>query len=81
MGVRPLQVPKTEREQEKFEREYVSEVYGKISKHFSSTRRKPWPVVKRYVNSQEVGSVGVDVGCGNYRNVVNKNVFISGCDK
>lgn len=40
-------------------------VYEEIASHFSETRHKPWPNVKNFVESQELGAVILDVGCGN----------------
>ncbi|CAR24780.1 Trm9 [Lachancea thermotolerans] len=64
------------------EQQFVHEVYNEIAPHFSQTRYKPWPVVTRFLNQQEMGSIGIDVGCGNgkYLNV-NPNVFIIGSDR
>ncbi|CUS23446.1 LAQU0S10e00562g1_1 [Lachancea quebecensis] len=64
------------------EQQFVHEVYNEIAPHFSQTRYKPWPVVTQFLNQQEVGSIGIDVGCGNgkYLNV-NPNVFIIGSDR
>lgn len=48
-----------------YEQEHVHQVYQNIAPHFSQTRYKPWPVVERFINSLEPGSIGVDIGCGN----------------
>ncbi|ODV58042.1 tRNA (carboxymethyluridine(34)-5-O)-methyltransferase [Ascoidea rubescens DSM 1968] len=60
---------------------YVHQVYNEIASHFSETRYKPWPIVEKFLQSREKGSIGIDVGCGNgkYLNI-NKNVFIIGSD-
>lgn len=50
---------------EKLEEIHVHEVYNRISSHFSETRHKPWPNVLDFVNSFSIGSVLVDIGCGN----------------
>lgn len=64
------------------EEEYVHKVYNEIAGHFSETRYKPWPIVTKFLLGQAVGSIGIDVGCGNgkYLNV-NPNVFIIGSDR
>lgn len=64
------------------EEEYVHKVYNEIAGHFSETRYKPWPIVTKFLLDQAVGSVGIDVGCGNgkYLNV-NPNVFLIGSDR
>lgn len=49
----------------KLENLHVHEVYENIGSHFSKTRHKPWPNVLNFVQSLDVGSVLIDVGCGN----------------
>lgn len=52
---------------QKFEKEYVQDVYNSIAEHFSHTRYKPWPSVQRFLDSLEQTKktlVG-DLGCGN----------------
>lgn len=47
--------------------------YDKIAEHFSSTRYKPWPRVAHFVQHLQRGSIVVDVGSGNGRNIeINK---------
>jgi alkylated DNA repair protein alkB family protein 8 len=41
------------------------QVYENIASHFSHTRHKPWPNVLSFVQSLPIGSLLVDVGCGN----------------
>jgi tRNA (uracil-5-)-methyltransferase TRM9 len=53
-----------------FEEEHVHRVYTSISKHFSQTRYKPWPVVAHFMNSLPTGSVGMDLGAGNCKNAL-----------
>lgn len=52
-----------------FEHQHVHEVYDSIAAHFSSTRYKPWPLVRQFVDSLPVGSFLADVGCGNGKNL------------
>ncbi|SCU88955.1 LAMI_0D11914g1_1 [Lachancea mirantina] len=67
---------------EEKEEEYVHKVYNEIAAHFSQTRYKPWPIVTSFLQRQSVGSVGIDVGCGNGKYLgVNKDVFIIGSDR
>ncbi|CAG8623502.1 10500_t:CDS:2 [Funneliformis caledonium] len=64
------------------EQQYVHDVYEKIAQHFSSTRYKPWPVVEEFLKEMEIGSIGVDIGCGNGKYLgVNRNVYIIGADR
>jgi hypothetical protein len=64
------------------ERTHVHQVYDHIAAHFSETRYKAWPLVRRFVEEQPVGSVLADVGCGNGKNLVlNQSIFALGCDR
>ncbi|XP_073978123.1 tRNA (carboxymethyluridine(34)-5-O)-methyltransferase alkbh8 [Rhodnius prolixus] len=63
------------------ENKYVGETYSNIADHFSLTRYKPWPQVLEFVQDFPVGSLVLDVGCGNgkyfgYRN----NIFEVGSE-
>jgi tRNA (uracil-5-)-methyltransferase TRM9 len=67
---------------EVYEQTHVHEVYNTIAPHFSRTRYKPWPIVERFLISRKPGSLGLDVGCGNGKNLgVNPDVFIVGSDR
>lgn len=54
---------------EKLEQEHVKEVYETIADHFSGTRFKAWPVVDSFFSNLQTGHVGLDVGCGNGKNM------------
>jgi tRNA (uracil-5-)-methyltransferase TRM9 len=56
---------KNEIEAETLELNHVTQVYSIIAQHFSSTRHKPWPLVQKFLNSIEQGSIVADIGCGN----------------
>ncbi|EER02708.1 hypothetical protein Pmar_PMAR025730, partial [Perkinsus marinus ATCC 50983] len=43
----------------------VFKVYDQIAHHFSHTRYKRWPKVWKFVTNFPVGSIVIDVGCGN----------------
>ncbi|SCW02802.1 LAFE_0F14598g1_1 [Lachancea fermentati] len=64
------------------EEQYVHQVYNEIAPHFSQTRYKPWPVVTDFLLKRPLGSIGIDVGCGNgkYLNI-NPNIYILGSDR
>ncbi|KAJ5755344.1 tRNA (carboxymethyluridine(34)-5-O)-methyltransferase [Penicillium manginii] len=67
---------------DEYEQNHVHEVYQQIAGHFSATRFKAWPIVERFLQAQAPGSVGLDVGCGNGKNLtVNKDVFIVASDR
>ncbi|CCK68801.1 tRNA (carboxymethyluridine(34)-5-O)-methyltransferase KNAG_0B03590 [Huiozyma naganishii CBS 8797] len=64
------------------EEQLVHQVYNEIAAHFSQTRYKPWPIVTEFLEEQPVGSVGIDVGCGNGKYLaVNPRVFVIGSDR
>lgn len=52
------------------EKKHVAEVYKSIAGHFSETRYKRWPVVQSFLDEQNASSLGVDLGCGNGKNVI-----------
>ncbi|CCH58487.1 hypothetical protein TBLA_0A06960 [Henningerozyma blattae CBS 6284] len=63
------------------EEEYVHKVYNEIASHFSETRYKPWPIVTEFLNEQTMGSIGIDVGCGNGKYLgINPNIYLIGSD-
>lgn len=65
-----------------YEETHVHGVYEAIAPHFSATRHKPWPFVSSFLAAQPPGSVGLDVGCGNGKNMgVNRDVLVLGCDR
>lgn len=65
-----------------YEETHVHGVYEAIAPHFSATRHKPWPFVSSFLASQLPGAVGLDVGCGNGKNMgVNRDVVMLGCDR
>ncbi|KUI73934.1 tRNA (carboxymethyluridine(34)-5-O)-methyltransferase [Cytospora mali] len=65
-----------------YEETHVHGVYEAIAPHFSATRHRPWPFVSSFLASQPPGSVGLDVGCGNGKNMgVNRDVVMLGCDR
>lgn len=49
----------------KLETIHVYNIYDTIAEHFSDTRCKPWPNVLKFMHSLPIGSILVDVGCGN----------------
>ncbi|KAK5122776.1 hypothetical protein LTR85_003691 [Meristemomyces frigidus] len=72
----------TESRGEDYEEQHVHTVYEQIASHFSSTRYKPWPIIERFLKDLPVGSVGLDIGCGNGKYLaVNPHIFIVGSDR
>ncbi|AJS71477.1 Trm9p [Saccharomyces cerevisiae YJM689] len=64
------------------EQEYVHKVYNEIAPHFSQTRYKPWPIVTQFLKTRPMGSIGIDVGCGNGKYLgVNPDIYIIGSDR
>lgn len=67
----------------RLEAEHVQRVYDEIACHFSTTRYKAWPVVDRFVKGLATGAIGVDVGCGNGKNMMirpDREIWITGFD-
>jgi len=65
-----------------FEKEYVKDVYNQIAPHFNQTRYKAWPVVLSFLLSLEAGMVGLDIGCGNGKNMAVRtgDILMAGFD-
>ncbi|XP_068627775.1 alkylated DNA repair protein alkB homolog 8 [Battus philenor] len=51
---------------------HVHQVYEQISKHFSSTRHTAWPKVVEFLREVPAGSVLLDLGAGNGKNILNR---------
>ena len=58
----------------------VKEIYEIIAKHFNSTRNYTWKWINDFLNSLPNGSIVYDLGCGNGRNMMNKNINFIGID-
>nr|XP_022903427.1 alkylated DNA repair protein alkB homolog 8 [Onthophagus taurus] len=66
---------------ESIEKKYVHTVYECIADHFDTTRNKPWPGVVKFLNTFDLGSIIIDVGCGNGKNIgIGENILSIGCD-
>ena len=61
------------------EKEYVLNVYNSIGDHFSATRGYKWQCVKDFLENKD-GLHILDAGCGNGKNMLNKNIKFTGCD-
>ncbi|XP_050679893.1 alkylated DNA repair protein alkB homolog 8 isoform X1 [Leptidea sinapis] len=55
---------------------HVHQVYEKIACHFSKTRHKPWPKVVEFMSQVQPGSVVLDLGAGNGKNILNRSDII-----
>ncbi|KAI8451106.1 hypothetical protein BY996DRAFT_4586444 [Phakopsora pachyrhizi] len=58
----------------KYEEDHVHQVYESIASHFSQTRYKPWPIVASFLSDQPLGSIGIDLGCGNGKYLHSNNL-------
>lgn len=59
----------------------VKEVYNRIAKHFNASRQRIWGSVKHYLDSLELGTSVLDMGCGNGKNMLyRKDLNICGID-
>lgn len=63
-----------------FEKTNVSDVYSKISNHFSSTRYSKWEWITQFLDEFENNSKICDIGCGNGRNMLYPNLCFRGID-
>ncbi|KAF4523365.1 hypothetical protein B566_EDAN005520 [Ephemera danica] len=73
--------PDLEQSAARLEDLHVHQVYEQIAPHFSDTRHKPWPQVQEFVQSQPLGCVLFDVGCGNGKYLgLNSSAYQVGCD-
>ncbi|XP_033631422.1 alkylated DNA repair protein alkB homolog 8-like [Asterias rubens] len=64
------------------EETHVHKVYNNIAGHFSETRHKPWPQVTEFLKELPMGSILLDVGCGNGKYLDgNPGLFSIGCDR
>ncbi|XP_026747468.1 alkylated DNA repair protein alkB homolog 8 [Trichoplusia ni] len=55
---------------------HVHQVYEQIAGHFSTTRHKPWPKVVQFMEGVVSGSVVLDLGCGNGKNILRRNDIV-----
>eukprot|EP00871_Galdieria_phlegrea_P004836 jgi/Galph1/5353/GphlegSOOS_G3948.1 len=53
-----------------FEQKTVHQVYDQIAEHFTKTRYRVWPGVKRFLNQVDPCDVLLDIGCGNGKNII-----------
>ena len=51
-------------------------VYEQIAGHFSTTRHKPWPKVVQFMQGVSPGSVVMDLGCGNGKNILRRDDIV-----
>jgi alkylated DNA repair protein alkB family protein 8 len=68
-----------------FEAQHVHGVYSAIAQKFSDTRYRPWPKVLEFVKATPPGSILIDVGCGNGKNLgrlaKSDGILEIGCDR
>ena len=63
------------------ERMYVQNVYKNIYKDFSRTRNSVWKCVNTFLSKQKEGQKGIEIGCGNAKNIRHfANLDIVGID-
>lgn len=58
----------------------VFNIYSKIAHHFSSTRFSKWSWITEFVETFPNNSTICDIGCGNGRNMMYKNLNFIGID-
>ena len=57
----------------------TKDVYSRIAGHFSQTRYKRWPVVARFLEDQSETTFGLDLGCGNGKNMQRNMLGVDNC--
>lgn len=63
------------------EKEFVLDVYDNIATHFADTRFCVWTFVKDFLQQQDVLSKGIEIGCGNGKNLcIDRNLHLIGID-
>ena len=62
------------------EEKYVQNVYENIADRFNNTRAYTWTWIDEFLNNIVYGSLVYDIGCGNGRNMLNKNLNFIGVD-
>ena len=58
------------------EQRNVINVYEIISKEFSDTRRSVWKGVQEFLGKLETKLTGIEIGCGNGKNMLFRNDLI-----
>lgn len=62
------------------EQQYVQNVYDKIYKEFSDTRQYVWPCIKNFLSNKTKNEIGLEIGCGNCKNIIHSDLNITGID-
>jgi ubiquinone/menaquinone biosynthesis C-methylase UbiE len=52
----------------------IEQVYNKIAKEFDKTRVSVWSSVKNFLDALPVESTVLDIGCGNGKNMLYRNL-------
>jgi len=47
----------------------IAEVYNNIARDFDRTRFQVWPIIKKFIDSLQIGCYVADIGCGNGKNI------------
>ena len=55
----------------------VEEVYDNISESFDNSRNKVWESVKEFLDTQEEYSIGLEIGCGNGKNMLYRVILFA----
>jgi ubiquinone/menaquinone biosynthesis C-methylase UbiE len=63
-----------------FEHTNVKNIYENIANSFSDTRYTSWKWIDDFITSFQSNSIILDIGCGNGRNMTNKNYNFYGLD-
>lgn len=61
------------------EKEYVVDFYNTVYEQFNGTRWKAWPEIENFLSQYDSNDVGLEIGCGNGKNM-HKRLNIIGID-
>jgi len=70
-------------ETNEIEKKNVIQVYDQIANDFSETRFCVWNMVKRFLKNKNLTQIGLEIGCGNGKNMIyalKNNKFVIGID-
>jgi tRNA (uracil-5-)-methyltransferase TRM9 len=65
---------------EKFEEQFVSNVYNEIAVHFDETRVGPWDTTETFIKQTGELETIYEAGCGNGKNMLLKKLLMKGSD-
>ena len=62
------------------EKKFVHDVYDNIAQDFSRTRTRVWNEVKSFIDSIDINTNCLEIGCGNGKNMYRRDIVMTGID-